>query len=139
MAANTRFSVAIHVLLALAYRAGSHTTSDEVAVSVNAHASLVRRVISLLVKAGFVRSFTGKSGGLELACAPGDITLLAVHRAVEETPTVFAVHGYQVHLPCPVSGSVKQLLSQVQADVSAAVEAKLGSVRLSDLLAKVPT
>src|SRR5689334_17343862 len=102
MAANTRFAVALHLLVALAYAGGEGRTSEALSKSVTTNPVVVRRLLGLLAKAGFVQGRGGRSGGYELARKPAKITLDAVFRAVEPDG-VLALHENPANEACVVS------------------------------------
>src|SRR4051812_22482165 len=111
MAANSRFSVAIHVMTALAYR-GSRATSHTLAQSVNTNAVVVRRLLSQLRRAGLVACQSGKSGGCYLARRPEQITLQDVYEAVEAGGP-FVIPDKAENKSCQVSCQMKQILGNV--------------------------
>jgi len=135
MAANTQFSIAVHVLAGLGARArrGERASSGTLAQSVNACPSFVRRVMSKLSKSGLVRATTGKSGTCALARDPRDITLLDVYRAVE-APKAFAIHHYPAKDQCAVSCGIKPALQKVLDKTQDSMERSLGTTTLADVL-----
>ena len=60
---NTRFAVAVHILAFLGTQDGIPASSELIAGSVNTNASLIRRLLSQLTKAGLARSQMGTGGG----------------------------------------------------------------------------
>jgi Rrf2 family protein len=132
MAANTQFSIAVHVLAGLGAR-GAATPSGSLAKSVNACPSFVRRVMSKLVKADLVRTTTGKTGSCALARNPRDISLLDVYRAVEG-PKAFAIHDYAEQRQCVVSCGIKPALQKVLDKTQSSMESSLGKMTLADVL-----
>ena len=63
MAANSQFSMAIHILALLAGAGEENVKSKLIARSVNTNAVVIRRILSHLNHAGLVVSQTGASGG----------------------------------------------------------------------------
>ena len=59
MAANSQFSMAVHILTVLAKAEDEKVKSDYVARSVNTNAVVIRRIMSQLSAAGLVSSQTG--------------------------------------------------------------------------------
>lgn len=136
MGANTQFSIAVHVLTALAARAragGERAPSAALAKSVNTTPSFVRRVMAKLSKSGLVRTTTGKSGSCALARDPREITLLEVYRAVE-APKAFAIHRYPAQRACPVSCGIKPALERVLDKAQDSMESGLAGITLADVL-----
>jgi len=71
---NTQFSIAVHVLAAIAHHEGVFT-SEVLAGSVNANPVFVKRILVKLSKAKLVKTTVGKSGGYDLARSPKSISL----------------------------------------------------------------
>lgn len=136
MAANTRFAVGVHLLTSLAWTGGT-LTSEELAGSVVTNAVVLRRILSRLEKAGLVEGHPGRTGGFTLAKPASAITLLDVHRAVGGVG-LFAVHANREARNCPVSVSIKGLLTEVFAKAESAADGELKRVRLSDVVARIP-
>ena len=67
MAANSQFSMAVHVLTMLASSTCGKVKSDYAAESVNTNPVVIRRLIGLLSQADLVRSQTGAGGGTALS------------------------------------------------------------------------
>src|ERR1044071_2780634 len=107
---NTQFSIAVHVLAALAHY-GTTFTSEELAGSLNANPVFVKRVLVKLSKAGLVKTAVGKSGGYALSGPPESISLRDIYSAVN-SPSVFAVHCYPSKKGCIVSSNVKEIMHE---------------------------
>jgi Rrf2 family protein len=134
MSANTRFAVAVHLLVALAFHGDEGCTSEELARSVTTNPVVVRRLLGVLTKAGLVSGRGGRSGGYSLARKPERITLEQVFRAVEPAG-VLALHENPTNQACVVSCEIKGLLGSVFADAQKALEARLKKTSVADLLA----
>lgn len=106
---NTRLAVATHILTFLAFRQGRPASSEMIARSVNTNASLVRRMLSQLSRAGLTRSSKGSAGGAELARDPATITLLDVYGAVDDDRGIFGLHPSPNPL-CPVGRNIAAAL-----------------------------
>ena len=133
---NVQFSVASHLLAALAYYHGQHVTSAILAASVNADPSFVRRVLSKLSKAGLVMTTRGKNGACELARPPAAITLLEIYRASEAPPT-FAIHHYPSETACVISNNIKAVMCDVLQNAQADFEHNLSSQTLADVVSGI--
>jgi Rrf2 family protein len=95
---NTQFSIAVHVLAAIAnYK--SAFTSEVLAGSVNANPVFVKRILVKLSKARLVTTTVGKSGGYDLARSPKSISLFDIYSAVSP-PSAFAIHTYAESKGC---------------------------------------
>lgn len=134
-AVNTQFSIAVHVLTALA-NYESPFTSEILAGSVNANAVFVKRILVKLSKAKLVKTAVGKSGGYDLARNPKSISLLDVHQAIEP-PAAFAIHTYPKSKGCVVSCNIKEVMSDVLDDTQKAVENDLKRTTIADVVSKI--
>src|SRR4051812_153592 len=112
MAANSRFSVSIHILTALAYRGGAGATSHTLARSICTNAVVVRRLLSQLRQAGLIACQPGKSGGCQLAKRAEQITLYDVFKAVESGGP-FAIPDKPENKSCEVSCHMKDILTDI--------------------------
>src|SRR3954470_7761751 len=101
---NRQFSIAAHVLAALAHYERDFT-SEVLAGSVNANPVFVKRILVKLSKAKLVKATVGKSGGYALTKSPKSISLLDVYSAVNP-PSAFAVHCYPSNKMCIVSSNI---------------------------------
>src|SRR5688500_3294514 len=101
MAANSQFSMAVHVLSMLARSKDENLKSDYIAGSVNTNAVVIRRLLGQLNQANLVVSQTGASGGTRLARCPTEISLAEIYKAVS-CGEVFALHTRAPNKDCPV-------------------------------------
>ena len=136
MAANLQFSMAVHVLAALAYNRGRLMSSEEIATSVGTNPVVIRRLTSRLAQAGIVETRRGKEGGVQLARSPGEICLSEVHRVVDEE-SAFSVHPNPGERSCVVNRKIKGILQGICDDVEDAVEDRLGGYSLCDILSGI--
>lgn len=130
---NIQFSVASHIMASLGVMHDQPVRSAELAESVNADPSFVRRVISKLAKAGLVTTTRGKSGACALARAPAEITLLDIYKA-SLAPESFAVHAYPVAHSCKVSRNIKGCLGDVLKQAQDAFEQGLAQQSLARIV-----
>lgn len=136
MSTNSRFAVAVHALVALAYM-GAPATSEQLASNtVNTNAVVLRRILARLVKAGILEAQAGKTGGFRLAREPRSIDLGAVWLAVEDGG-VFGIHENAAVPSCPVSCAIKPILTDVFSSAETALQRSLSGTKLSDLLGRV--
>ena len=122
MLSNTHFSMAVHVLSALAYGEGELIGSEMLAKTVGTNPSFLRGLIGELREAGLVETRLGKGGGAMLARPASEITLYDVYRATESKPAV-ATHTCDGKFPCPVAKGMDELLSTVSGRLEKALEA----------------
>ena len=136
MAANTQFSIAVHLMIALGFNGGQQTTSGELALSINTSPSFVRRILAKLSKSGLVNTTTGKSGSCLLAKKPEDISLLEIYLAVD-APKAFAIHDYPVQSRCRVSCNIEATMNKVLARAQNSFEGNLGETSLAKVITDI--
>lgn len=118
MSNNTQFPVALHILISLALSDG-WMTSEELAWSVGTNASMVRRILSALNRAGLVTSRAGPTGGVKLARDPRGITLLDALSAVDVKPAI-ALH--KPNRECPLGAILRDPLAAVLEEAGRAAD-----------------
>ena len=116
---NTQFSIAVHVLAAIAHYERSFT-SEVLAGSVNANPIFVKRILAKLSKAKLVKATVGKAGGYTLTKYPKNISLLDISHAVNP-PSAFAIHTYEKKEWCVVSNNIKEVMGEVLVGTQNAV------------------
>jgi Rrf2 family protein len=132
---NNRFSVGVHIMTALGDHHGEPVTSANLTVSVRAHESQVRGVLSKLARAGLVVTYRGRNGFSSLSRPANKISLLEIYKAVE-APPVFSIHTYPKQKACRTSCTHKEAMSEVLEDSQQAFETRLGKRLLSELVEK---
>lgn len=127
---STRFCVAVHTLVALAVKGGEFVSSEAIAWSVDTNASLIRRLMSSLQRAGMITSQSGVKGGAKLAMKPEDITLLDVYCAVEDK-TRMGVHS--TNPKCPFGDLVEDQMKVILAKGHTEFERVLASKTIAQV------
>ncbi len=133
MAANSQFSMAVHVLAMLAKSGEEKIKSEYVAGSVNTNAVVIRRLLGQLNHAKLVVSQTGAAGGTRLARCPKEITLAEIYKAVS-CGEVFALHGKSPNQDCPVGKNIEAVLCNLQKEIDNTVGEKLSQYTLQSVL-----
>ena len=136
MAANTQFSIAVHLLIALGFDSSGQATSSVLAESINTSPSFVRRILAKLSKAGLVSTTVGKAGACTLGKKPEEISLLEIYKAVDAPPT-FAIHDYPVQSRCPVSSNIEAVMQKVLTRAQNSFEGVLGETTLAEVIADI--
>ena len=121
----------LHVLLHMA-RHDAPLTSEQIAKMLDTNSVLVRRTMSGLRRAGYVRSEKGHGGGWSLARDLTEITLLDIHNAIGR-PKIFAIGNMSDYPHCAVERVVNATIDDALQSAEALLLKRLGSVRLSDL------
>lgn len=133
MAANSQFSMAVHVLAMLAKSGEDKIKSEYVAGSVNTNAVVIRRLLGQLNQANLVISQTGAAGGTRLARCPKEITLDEIYKAVS-CGEVFALHGKSPNQDCPIGKHIEAVLCNLQKEIDKTVGEKLSQYTLQSVI-----
>ncbi len=138
MSANSRLTVAIHILTWMAlvereYPDAGPVTSEQIAKSVNTNPVVIRRTLGSLAKAGLVESFRGVNAGWRLAKRANDITMLDVFDALEEGAH-FALHAAQPSQACPIGRGIGATLGDVYDSIHTGMREVLASKSIAALL-----
>lgn len=136
MAANSQFSMAVHVLSMLARSKDENLKSDQIAKSVNTNAVVIRRLLGQLHQANLVVSQTGSNGGSRLARCPSEINLSEIYKAVN-CGEVFALHAKGPNKDCPVGKNIEAVLCCLQKDIDKGIEEKLSKYTLQSIFEMV--
>ncbi len=134
-AINTQFSIAIHILVGIGL-SPNEITSTDLAKSINAYPSFVRRILSKLSKAKLVTTTTGKLGSCSLARKATEISLLDIYEAVD-APKVFAIHAYPDQKECEISCRIKPCMESVLERTQKAMESSLKKTTLAEVMADI--
>ncbi|WP_261807149.1 Rrf2 family transcriptional regulator [Lapidilactobacillus luobeiensis] len=132
-----KLSDAVHILAFVYVYADGDLSSNAIAASIEANPSMVRRMMSTLVKAGLLNSQPGKVA-LHLAKAPEDISLLDVYLAIEDNRNLLHVDEKTNPL-CIVGGNIQGTLNGIYAQVQNAAEAKMAQVSLREIIDDILT
>lgn len=133
---NTRFQTALYILLSLAHHQGEQLNSTELAKGIKTNPVFVRRILSLLSKAGLIKTAKGRNGGVALKKNPDQISLHEVYKAVALPKVITSVKKTPNH-SCPVSCSLEKLVDHVGTIVDSSVEKSLARIQLSQLVQEI--
>ena len=136
MAANSQFSMAVHILMMLARSRDENLKSDYIASSVNTNPVVIRRLLGQLGQANLVVSQTGANGGTRLSRCPSEINLSEVYKAVS-CGEVFALHGKAPNQDCPVGRNIEAVLCNLQKEIDRSIGEKLSQFTLESIFEKV--
>ena len=134
MKITSRFTVAVHTLLAICVLGKEYKmTSDLIASSVNVNPVVIRRTLSSLKAAGIIDVKAGSGGATPVKDA-GDITLYDIYTAVDCVEgDLFNFHE-NPNPECPVGKNIHAVMDVHLADAQTALENELKSVTLADLI-----
>lgn len=136
MKSKTQFSIAIHTLLALAYRKDDWLNSNELAKSIGGHPVAIRRLLSKLAKAGLVESRPGREGGVRLAKDPQKISVRDILIA-SDSGEVIKLHESPKNKDCPISCQIEKVMSVVTEEAEKAVNTVFRDLTLGKLLSSI--
>lgn len=136
MSTSSRFAVAVHILTLLEHEGGRPVTSEYIAGSVNTNPGFIRRLVTMLGRAGLVSSRLGARGGVLLARPAAQIRLADVYRAVE-SGDLFALHHSAPNPKCPVGKHIQRALRDVLGSAEQALESQLRGVTVADMVQSV--
>lgn len=136
MKITSRFTVAVHTLLAIYSFSGTHKlTSEFLASSIGVNPVVVRRTLQSLKAAGLAEVKPGTGGAVPVKDA-SEITLYDVYSAVDCVDgDLFNFHD-SPNPDCPVGRSIHRVLDPHLKSAQAAMENELKRVTLDGLLEK---
>ena len=141
MQIGSRFTIGVHIITAIDYfKDMDRVNSEFLAGSIGVNPVIVRTVISQLREAGIVQTQRGSSGA-ELTKKLDEITLYDIYKAVGSVDTeegLFHFHE-QPNPDCPVGRNIHRVLDQRLIDVQRAMEEKLRSTTLADIVKDTKT
>ncbi|MBI5720537.1 MAG: Rrf2 family transcriptional regulator [Burkholderiales bacterium] len=120
--------LALYSVIEFASRPGEHVSAGEVAAKHGESAHHLAKVLSSLVRAGFVESVRGVGGGYRFVGNPRRLTMLDVIQLFE--PVAAEREGGAVN-------AVDSVLAQVLDEIDQTAVATFGSITISTLLQMV--
>ena len=138
MQISTKFTIAIHLLAAIAYFSEGHrVTSEFLAGSIGTNPVIVRGVMLKLRGAGLIETKRGP-GSIRLLRQLSAITFLDVYRAVETGSGKALFHFHEHPNPqCPVGRNIHRSLDGMLLDIQQRFEADLASHTVADVLNRI--
>lgn len=133
MKVSSRFTVAVHTLLAVQFFENTQkTTSEFIASSVNVNPVVIRRTMQALKAAGILEVKAGR-GGARIVKPLKEISLYDIYEATAaDDGEIFRFHE-NPNSACPVGKNIHAVLDGRLADAQNAMERELKKVTLSDL------
>ncbi len=133
MKITSRFTVAVHTLLAVYTFQGEHKlTSEFIASSIGVNPVVVRRTLQSLKAAGLVDVRAGTGGAVPVR-PMSDITLFDIYSAVDCVDgNLFNFHD-NPNPDCPVGRNIHRVLDPHLEKAQSAMENELKSVTLAEL------
>lgn len=136
---STRFAVAIHILTLIDSNKEGKSTSEWIAGSVNTNPVVIRRLTSMLQKAGLVNARPGVAGASLTRSASEIAMLLQIYKAVNavEEDSLFSVHEHP-NPDCPVGKNIASAIVPVFSLAQKAMENVLQEVTLEQIVNEMP-
>lgn len=130
---DTDFSIAIHILILIS-ESDEPLSSEQIAGSVGANASRIRKIAGTLRKASIIASRQGAKG-FALTRDPGSITLLQIYDALYGAPEkrLLSIHK-NPNDECTVGRLIQPTLDDVFAGVEAELQQTLERLSLADVI-----
>ncbi len=136
---DVRFASALQLMLtlALAEREGAGLlSSGALAEGLATNASLTRKLLATLARAGLVETFMGARGGARLGRPAQAITLRDIYLAVLGGTGLFAARSDLPHR-CVVSSNMESMFTALSGELEAAILKVLGERTLAGELAQL--
>jgi Rrf2 family transcriptional regulator, repressor of oqxAB len=136
---DLRFPTALQILLSLALaeqQSVPHLSSKQLAESLGANPSFVRKLLVPLVQNKLLSSQMGKAGGVRLARPVAEITLRDIYRAVVADTKIWAPRTGIPHR-CLVSSNVQDYFEELIDDAQEAILTMLGQRTLMQALTEL--
>ena len=132
MQISSRFTIAVHVLIAIeAFKNDYKVTSELLASSAN----VIRRILQQLKKADIVTVRRG-SGGADIERPLTEITLLDVYNAVEPVENGQLFHFHEdPNEECPVGRNIHKIMDYRLDEIQNAMEDKMRRITIADIMA----
>ena len=136
---DVRFPTALQIMLSLALaeqQSVPNLSSSQLAESLGANPSFVRKLLVPLVQSKLLRSQMGKTGGVRLARPAAEITLRDVYRAIVADTKIWAPRTGIPHR-CLVSSNVQGYFEELIDDAQEAILSMLGQRTLLHTLTEL--
>jgi Rrf2 family protein len=120
-------------MMYLAWNEGDRVRIDDIAVSANVNPSRLRQLCSLLAQAGYIQSFKGAKGGIQLACPPENITLMDLCLAIDDM-NFFALTPHRASKTCAIGAVIGEILDRLYEDYNNIFKEYLNATSVMDLI-----
>lgn len=127
-----KLSDAVHILAYVDIFKGGDLSSRAIADSIESNPSLIRRLMSMLSKAGLLTTQSG-SVSPKLSHPAANISLLNIYQALDDSTTLLHVDD-KTNLNCPVGRNIQQTLDQAYQQVQTASENSMAQITLQGII-----
>ncbi len=136
MSASTKLSSSVKALCFLAIEE-KPKNSAEIANEVGINASKLRRLLSLLGKAGIVKSDSGMNGGFTLNKLPEKITLQEVYCAIEDRKAFYLNVNQENSTENSSSEKINIIFLDLFSEIQVDIENKMTGITLKSIMNKI--
>lgn len=137
MQISSRFTIAVHTLLAIDTFGNEYkTTSEFIASSVNVNPVIIRRTLQSLKAAGLVEVKAG-TGGASIPKDLKEITLFDIYRAMDCLEDGLFHFHENPNPACPVGRNIHAVLDGYLFNAQKAMEDELKKTTLADIRANL--
>ena len=136
MSASTKLSTSVKALCFLALD-DKPRNSTEIAASVGINASKLRKLLSMLGKAGIVKSDNGMLGGFSLAKKPEDIHLQEIYCAIEDRKAFYLNVNDDNLKENGTSEKINYFFLDLFSQIQIEIENKMTGITLKSIIEKI--
>lgn len=136
MSASTKLSTSVKALCYLALE-DKPKNSSEIASSIGINASKLRRLLSLLGKAGVVKSDSGMLGGFSLAKKSEDIHLQEIYCAIEDRKAFYLNVNDDKLEQNGTSEKINNIFLDLFSQIQVEIENKMTGITLKSIIEKI--
>ncbi|NNG27563.1 MAG: Rrf2 family transcriptional regulator [Ignavibacteriaceae bacterium] len=137
MSASTKLSTAVKAVCFLSTNYPQPKSSPEIAENIGINPSKLRKILSMLVKNGIVKSTHGISGGFTLNRNSSELHVQEIYCAIEDRKAFYLdVQKEDIKknsMPAKVNSYFLELFSDIQVDI----EDKMKNITIKSVLEKI--
>jgi Rrf2 family protein len=130
------FGLAVQALIILAKENIQTCPSVEIANYLQSEATLMRRILAVLAREGFLETREGRDGGYRLKKAPESISLVDVYSAFQvSSPLCFGIKDSAGTHPFGIE--MKEVFSDITAEMDRSLREVLSRYTIADLVRRM--
>ena len=129
---TAEFPLAVHALVYLLH-CGETVSSGEIAKNICTNPARVRKVLSLLHKAGLVEAGRGKGSGYRALPSCGERTLLQLLDVLDQRVVELSWRPGEVDRDCLISSGMGAVMDGIYRDLDDCCRERLRLIRIADV------
>jgi Rrf2 family protein len=129
---DSTFSIAVHALVYLDHE-NKTLNSKQLAENICTNPARVRKVISPLIKAGYIQHKKGLQGGYRLNIRLEDVTLAQVAQVMDTHFVASGWHSGSMDMDCVIASGISQVMDGIYAQLDAQCHNSLKAISLADI------